>query len=46
MNAVRHSEETSIEVEIHYLRDLLRVSVRDNGIGINPDAVQESMRSH
>jgi len=46
MNALHHSEATSIEVEIHYLRDLLRVSVRDNGIGINPDAVQEAMRSH
>jgi signal transduction histidine kinase len=46
MNAVRHSEATSIEIEIHYLRDLLRMSVHDNGIGINPDAVQESIRSH
>jgi signal transduction histidine kinase len=40
MNALRHSEAASIEVEIQYLRSLLRVSVRDNGCGIDPELVQ------
>src|SRR5262249_51836015 len=30
MNALRHSQATKIEVEIQYLRHLLRVLVRDN----------------
>jgi anti-sigma regulatory factor (Ser/Thr protein kinase) len=34
INALRHSEATKIEVEVQYLRDLLRVLVRDNGCGI------------
>jgi signal transduction histidine kinase len=46
MNAFRHSEATKIEVEVQYLRDLLRVFVRDNGCGINPDAVQKESDSH
>ena len=46
MNALRHSEATSIEVEIQYLRNLLHVVVRDNGCGIDPDVVQEANDSH
>ena len=46
MNALRHSEATNIEVEIHYLRDLLRVLVRDDGCGIKPEAVQQESVSH
>jgi len=46
MNALRHSEATKIEVEVQYLRDLLRVLVRDNGCGINPEAVQKESDSH
>jgi len=46
MNALRHSEATNIEVEIHYLRDLLCVLVRDNGCGIKPEAVQKESDSH
>ncbi len=46
MNALRHSEATKIEVEVQYLRDLLRVFVRDNGCGINPEAVQKESDSH
>jgi len=46
MNALRHSEATKIEVEVQYLRDLLRVLVRDNGCGINPEAVQKQSDSH
>jgi signal transduction histidine kinase len=46
MNALRHSEAKKIEVEIQYLRDLLRVLVRDNGCGIKPEAVQKESDSH
>jgi signal transduction histidine kinase len=46
INALRHSKATKIEVEIQYLRDLLRVFVRDNGCGINPEAVQRGCDSH
>jgi signal transduction histidine kinase len=46
MNALRHSEATEIEVEVQYQRDLLRVFVRDNGRGINPEAVQTKSDSH
>jgi len=46
MNALRHSEATKIEVEVQYLRDLLRVLVRDNGCGINPEALQKQSDSH
>jgi signal transduction histidine kinase len=46
INALRHSQATEIEVEIQYLRGLLRVFVRDNGCGINPEAVQRECDSH
>ena len=46
MNALRHSEATNIEVEIQYLRDFLRMLVRDNGCGIEPEAVQKESDSH
>jgi len=46
MNALRHSQATKIEVEVQYLRDLLRVFVHDNGRGINPDALQKESDSH
>jgi len=42
LNAFRHSEATTIEVEIQYRRDVLRMLVRDNGAGIGPAAVQQS----
>jgi signal transduction histidine kinase len=46
MNALRHSEATTIEVEVQYLGDLLRVFVRDNGRGINSEVVQKKSDSH
>jgi signal transduction histidine kinase len=46
MNALRHSEATNIEVELQYLRDVLRVLVRDNGRGITPEAVQKAGDAH
>ena len=46
MNALRHSQATTIDVEVEYMRDLLRLSVRDNGCGIEPEAVQQLGNSH
>ena len=46
MNALRHSNAKNIEVELQYTRCLLRLIIRDNGCGIDPDAVQERRDSH
>lgn len=46
MNALRHSEATEIDIEVQYRRDSVRVFVRDNGRGINPEAVQKKSDSH
>jgi len=46
VNALRHSKATNIEVEVQHLRDLLNVFVRDNGCGINLEAVQKESDSH
>ncbi len=46
MNALRHSEATQIEIEVQYQHTLLRVFVRDNGCGIDPEAVQKESDSH
>ena len=40
-NALCHSEATKIEVEVQYLHDAVRVVVRDNGCGINPEAFRK-----
>jgi signal transduction histidine kinase len=46
MNALRHSGATKIEVEVRYVRNILRLFVRDNGCGINPEAAQKESDSH
>src|SRR6185369_6985081 len=46
MNALRHSKATEIEVEVQYLGDLVHVFVRDNGCGINPEAIRQDNDSH
>lgn len=46
VNALHHSEATNIEVEVQYLRCALSLFVRDNGCGINPEAVQPAKDSH
>jgi signal transduction histidine kinase len=45
-NALCHSEATEIEVEVQYRRDFLLLCVRDDGCGINPEAVQKNRDSH
>jgi signal transduction histidine kinase len=45
-NALRHSKSTRIEVEVQYLADLIHVFVRDNGCGINAEAIRQDSDSH
>ena len=44
VNALRHSEATSIEADVEYLPGRLRVAVRDNGRGIDPEVVRSGQR--
>jgi len=46
VNALRHSEATSIETEVEYLPRRLRIRVRDNGCGIDPKTVQPGNPAH
>jgi signal transduction histidine kinase len=46
VNALRHSKATKIDVEAQYLRCSVRLFVRDNGCGINPDVVQKKSDSY
>jgi hypothetical protein len=46
VNALDHSNATKIEVEVQYLRGSVRMLVRDNGRGINPDVVQKKSDSY
>jgi len=46
VNALRHSEATSIEVEVEYLTGRLRLVVRDNGIGIDREVLERKREFH
>jgi signal transduction histidine kinase len=46
VNALRHSQATSIEAEIEYLPGKVRVVVRDNGSGINQDVLSSGRSCH
>lgn len=39
LNALRHSGATSVEAELEYLPHKFRLMIRDNGSGINPQAL-------
>jgi len=45
-NSLRHSKATSIEAEVEYLPRRVRVVVRDNGCGIDPQTVQLGQKAH
>jgi signal transduction histidine kinase len=45
VNALRHSDATLIEVEIEYQCRGLRLLIRDNGRGIDPEVVRSSRNS-
>jgi signal transduction histidine kinase len=46
INAFRHSEATSIEAEVEYRPQGLRILVRDNGRGIDPETARSGRHSH
>ena len=43
-NAFRHSGAHSIETELNYERSELRIRIRDDGAGIDPDILQQGHR--
>jgi signal transduction histidine kinase len=46
VNAFRHSSASNVEVELEYAPSFLRLLVRDNGIGIDPQVVQVGRDGH
>jgi signal transduction histidine kinase len=46
VNAFRHSQAASVEVELEYADKELRVLVRDNGCGIDPDVLRSGRDGH
>jgi signal transduction histidine kinase len=46
VNAFRHAKANSIEVEITYAANHLRLLVRDNGCGIDPQFVRSGREGH
>ena len=46
VNALRHANATSIEVEVEYAPRDLRVLVRDDGRGISPEVLQSGRAGH
>ena len=46
VNALLHSEATCIEVEVEYLPRRLRVVVRDNGRGVDPQVARTQSDAH
>jgi signal transduction histidine kinase len=46
LNALQHSAANRIEAEIEYLPRKLRVVVRDDGAGIDPEALRTGRNSH
>jgi signal transduction histidine kinase len=46
-NVRRHAHAAAVEVELEYARDRFRLSIRDDGRGMDPDAVaEESSHGH
>ena len=46
LNALRHSQANKIEVEIAYSPRKLRITVRDNGTGIEPQLLHSGRKAH
>ena len=46
VNAFRHAGASAVEVELDYAAEHLRVLVRDNGRGIDPDVAREGREGH
>ena len=46
LNAFRHSRASNIELELEYASSYLRLLVRDNGSGIDPQVVRKGREGH
>jgi signal transduction histidine kinase len=46
VNAFRHSRASDIELELEYASSYLRLLVRDNGSGIDPQVVRQGREGH
>ncbi len=46
LNSLRHSQARKIEVELEYSPRKLRVTVRDNGTGLDPQLLHSGRKSH
>lgn len=46
VNAFRHSRAKSIEIEVEYLSNNLRILVRDDGCGIDPQVLRSGRDGH
>lgn len=46
VNALRHSQAKSIEVELEYTAGHLRLAVRDDGCGIDPEFLRSGRDGH
>src|SRR6267143_2670399 len=46
INAFRHSRATTVEIELEYAARHLRLLVRDNGCGVDPQVVQSGRGAH
>ena len=46
LNALRHSGAAIIEIEVEYSARRLRVAVRDNGCGMDPQVVRSNRHPH
>jgi signal transduction histidine kinase len=46
VNAFRHSGGSSIEVELEYATNQMRVLIRDNGCGIDPEVIRAGRDGH
>jgi signal transduction histidine kinase len=45
-NAFRHSQASDVEVELEYAASYLRILIRDNGSGIDPQVVRAGRDGH
>jgi signal transduction histidine kinase len=46
VNALRLSQAVNIECEVEYLPDALRVAIRDDGCGIDPEVLRSGRAAH
>jgi signal transduction histidine kinase len=46
VNAFRHSQANSIELELEYAPTLLTIVIRDNGLGIGPEMLKTGRDGH